>query len=99
VQIEAEKHQTAPHDKGGKNPKWNETLQFATKGKFVRVEVYDKDSMSSDDLCGTGSADIRLLLANPGKTLNVFVELKEEGGDKSGTILLECEYQGEAVGW
>lgn len=40
---------TKVHDKGGKNPKWNDTIEIRrTDEYFLELQVLDKDVLTSD---------------------------------------------------
>lgn len=43
------KKKTKVHDKGGKNPKWNDTIEIRrTDEYFLELQVLDKDVLTSD---------------------------------------------------
>jgi Ca2+-dependent lipid-binding protein len=51
----------------GTSPQWSDTFVFNSKDQLMRVEVWDKDTFSSDDLIGEGSVNLMQLFMNPNK--------------------------------
>lgn len=49
--IGSQKQRTKAHSGGGKQPQWQDTLQFQTQDSLMRVQVYD-DDWGKDDLLG-----------------------------------------------
>ena len=58
VTVGSTKKQTKAMDGAGKKPKWTGfTFKFRTQNRTkasIKVDVYDKDAVSSDDLVGSG---------------------------------------------
>jgi hypothetical protein len=50
--IGNEKQRSRTCNGGGKKPTWTDTLQFNTTDTLLRVQVYDEDTFSRDDLIG-----------------------------------------------
>lgn len=69
VYVGSEKQRTEKHSGGGKNPRWNATLQFQTRDPILRIEVYD-DDFGKDDLLGAGTVNLNQCYQNPNRTEN-----------------------------
>merc|ERR1719453_1704799 len=63
VTINGVTKESGVHENGHKNPTWNERLQSMMVGNVdaneITVELWDKDSFSSDDLIARGAIRIR----------------------------------------
>ena len=49
--IGQEKQRSQTHKGGGKNPRWQTTLQFQSMDQLMRVQIFD-DDFGKDDLIG-----------------------------------------------
>jgi Ca2+-dependent lipid-binding protein len=55
---------------GGKSPQWSDNLEFNTTGTLLRLQVFDEDTFSKDDLIGEGSLNLNQFYQNPMRTEN-----------------------------
>ena len=68
--ISGQRQKTRTHQEGGKQPRWNDTLNFTiTNPTGMNVQVWDED-MINDDLVGEGFVDLSGYLSNPGGIRN-----------------------------
>jgi len=59
IEVAGQTYQTVTHKNGGKAPKWNDSFTFAIQGEgSVKVSVWDKDSIGSDDLIGDATLNL-----------------------------------------
>ena len=78
------KQTSKTHSSGGKMPKWNDILTFnITNADKMQVEVWDKDSASSDDLVGIALIDLKQVTQSAGSTNRYPLTYK---GRSSGEI-------------
>jgi Ca2+-dependent lipid-binding protein len=81
---------TIPHIDGSKMPKWKESLHYKLDDEeAIKVEVWDRNSVSSDDLVGTASflvSDVKTA-----KRLDDWYNLKFKGGE-AGRIHVVATY-------
>ena len=58
-QIGNQKQQTSVCNDGGKNPRWQDTLQFHVNGEqSMTFSVMDRDHFSAGDLLGQGQINL-----------------------------------------
>lgn len=64
-----------------KNPRWNEKFIFnRTADSTVRIQMWDKDLLSPDDLIGQGEANIsKVFTTAPGIPITMLIELTFKG--------------------
>ena len=76
-----DRKQSTVREEGGRNPRWGDTFNFNRTGDTVlRVQVWDKDTISADDLIGEGQANIgQILNGPPGTSISIPVELYYKG--------------------
>ena len=67
--IGQEKQRSEKHSGGGKNPRWNATLQFQSTDSLMRIQVFD-DDIGKDDLMGEGTLNLNQCYQNPNRTEN-----------------------------
>lgn len=88
--------ETKTSHKGGKNPKWNESIRcyLPTGIDTLSLEIYDECMLSSDDLVawGTYQIPIQHLTFAENATQNTFEETivlsGKQGDDKEGIVLM-----------
>ena len=91
VTVEGASRKTKVHKSGGKNPKWNETLEWVIpKGgcsteTVVVAELFDEDP-GKDDFIGRVSIPLRVLLSGE----NQWFAVVEENGKLKGELRLRC---------
>lgn len=76
-----DRKQSTVKEEGGRNPRWGDSFQFMRTGDTVlRVQVWDKDTFSADDMIGEGQANIAgIINGMPGTTIGVPVDLFHKG--------------------
>jgi Ca2+-dependent lipid-binding protein len=48
-----------PHTDGSRHPRWNESVHFGLQGEeSIKIEVWDRNSVTSDELIGTANYTI-----------------------------------------
>lgn len=65
-----ERQRSKTHRNGGKSPQWSDTFQFNTNDPILRVQVFDDDTFSQDDLIGEGTLNLNQCYQNPMRTEN-----------------------------
>ena len=69
IYIGNHKQKSSVSKDSGKCPAWMDTLAFNTNGEpTLRVQVWDHDTFSRDDLIGEGSVNLNQFYANPWRT-------------------------------
>merc|ERR1719326_2613211 len=94
VTLDGVSHETKTHENGHKNPSWEEQLPALMVGNVdsdvITVELWDRDSMSSDDLIARASVRVsRLANAASNNELcdQIVVPL-----EPSGELRLRCRF-------
>jgi Ca2+-dependent lipid-binding protein len=73
---------------------WTDTLQFNSTDSMMRIQVYDEDTFSSDDLIGDGTLNLNQFYQNPMRTENGKFKFNVEyvdlvcRGKSAGRLLL-----------
>ena len=76
IHYGGDRKQTTVRNNGGKNPRWGESFSFMRTGDtVVRLEVWDKDTFTQDDLVGSGQVNIMNILNMPMGPSSQSVEL------------------------
>ena len=70
IKVGNEKQTTRACNGGGKQPSWTDTFSFSSTDQLMRVEVWDKDTFSKDDLIGEGTVNLMQFYQNPTRTEN-----------------------------
>ena len=68
IMVGNEKQTSRTCNGGGKQPSWTDTLQFNSTDQLLRVQVYDHDTFSRDDLIGDGTVNLAQFYQNPMRT-------------------------------
>lgn len=85
-----QKHRTRVHDSAGKFPNWQDQLVFnRTNEDIVSIEVWDKDTASSDDLVGEATLSIHTITSKPNYEEWVPLTYK---GKKAGEIRISVQF-------
>lgn len=50
---------------GGKKPSWNDSFEFIAKDNILNIEIWDKDTITPDDIMGKGVFDLKKVYASP----------------------------------
>jgi len=80
--------------KGGKNPKWDDTIILKRNGEPVAfVELRDKDTISSDEIIGVCQLDLNTLSGTSSQWWPIFYKQKP-----AGEVLFEITYTPENAG-
>lgn len=76
-----ERKQSTVREEGGRNPRWGDTFTFNRSGDpMIRVQIWDKDTFSADDMVGEGQANIMgVLNSPPGMAATIPVDLFNQG--------------------
>jgi len=89
------KFKTRTHNNGGKKPSWNESytfnLQEANTGN-IYFEIYDKDTLSDDYVCGGRLTFTQLLCNGPGPQRHALYN--KNGSKCDGYITLASSFVG-----
>ncbi|KRX06300.1 C2 domain [Pseudocohnilembus persalinus] len=85
------------HKKGGKNPKWDQTLTLRRlEHNYLEIKVKDKDQFS-DDLIGEAQIPLYSILKNAeNKQYKSTIELKYKNKN-AGSINLEWKWNPEIL--
>ena len=90
IKINDQSSQTTVKKGAGKSPQWYETLTFRTKeGDSIRIDVYDKDLLKSDDLVGQGCFEIKDIAT---VVKDMSVELYIKGSCFAGEIFIQTRF-------
>lgn len=94
-----QRKQSTMREEAGRNPRWGDSFVFSRNNdSIIRVQVWDKDTFSPDDLVGEGQVNIMGALSNPpGMPMELPVELFYQGrsaGRVSLSIISEGGYGG-----
>ena len=74
-------------DGAGKTPMWNQILAFSrTSEDSIRIEVWDKDLLKSDDLVGTAVCSLESLGQGQKMSMELPLSYENQG---AGTITVE----------
>ena len=94
ISIGGERKKTTTCHSGGRNPAWGDTFSFMNMSgdTTIRIEVWDKDTFTPDDLIGEGSFNIMQAMST-GMPINQYVDLYYKGRH-AGSILLYIHCQG-----
>eukprot|EP01053_Blabericola_migrator_P012001 Blabericola_migrator_1__12000@NODE_736_length_6689_cov_224_169888_g529_i0_p1_GENE_NODE_736_length_6689_cov_224_169888_g529_i0NODE_736_length_6689_cov_224_169888_g529_i0_p1_ORF_typecomplete_len1379_score254_35MORN/PF02493_20/6_6e03MORN/PF02493_20/43MORN/PF02493_20/33MORN/PF02493_20/1_5e02MORN/PF02493_20/0_095MORN/PF02493_20/0_0017MORN/PF02493_20/2_2e02MORN/PF02493_20/0_00074MORN/PF02493_20/0_14MORN/PF02493_20/7_9e03MORN/PF02493_20/59MORN/PF02493_20/9_7e05MORN/PF02493_20/0_00036MORN/PF02493_20/0_0 len=95
VRVELHFHhkKTKAHLKGGTHPEWNAQLRFPyMPARKIFFKCYDQDTLTRDDLIGSGSWDLGKWLKT-GQTAehNIVVELTDKNNKKAGVLYAGIE--------
>lgn len=94
-----DRRQSIVRENGGKHPIWGQELGFQrTIDTFLRVEVWDKDKYTKDDLIGEGQLNLAplLMFGTPGP-FSQCVELLYKKGKKAGWLNMEVMFQAPPI--
>jgi Ca2+-dependent lipid-binding protein len=59
IYFGGQQYRTKVCSNGGKHPSWNDSFVFnATNDSNMRIEVWDEDTFTADDLIGEGSYNL-----------------------------------------
>ena len=87
-------NKTATSWNTGKNPSWQDTLNFRVNGDpLMHVAVYDKDNVTRDDYIGEGV--VSLLQIYNTRNSNQWINLKRRNGKPAGQIMISFEFYPE----
>jgi len=83
LKLNDQSSQTTVKKGAGKTPSWYETLAFRAKeGDTIRVDIFDKDFIKSDDLVGQGCFEIKdILLPNKDVTVKLYLKASNYAGE------------------
>ncbi|CAI2377313.1 unnamed protein product [Moneuplotes crassus] len=84
----SEKKKTKTHNKGGKNPMWNESLTLKYVDTNMTIQVWDED-ITSDDLVGGGVIDLEAAARLGGLKDWITIQYK---GKEVGQIYVEISF-------
>ena len=90
IVIGTTKHKGEVCESGGKNPRWKDTITIKRNFEPVfYIELFDKDTLSADDIIGVTQVDINSLSSghSAAKWYPLFFQKKP-----AGEILLELTY-------
>ncbi len=91
VQIGSQKQQTQVHKDGGKNPRWNDALQFhANNDQVLKFFVMDRDHMSSSDCIAEGQVNLAQVYQM--RSMNSSFPVTRNG-KPNGTVTLAIDFQ------
>jgi hypothetical protein len=86
-------YRTPAIEESGPNATWEDLQGVSTgvtgdmiKFKRLKVAVYDKNSLSKDELIGEGDVSLRKLGVNIGKNVKLEIKIKDKDGLSSGTV-------------
>ncbi len=98
VQVGNQKQQTQVHKDGGKNPRWNDSLQFSLNNDQVMVFwIMDRDHMSAGDCIGEGQVNLMDIVQR--RSVNQSYPVLRKG-KPNGTINLAVDFTpGPAQQW
>lgn len=68
VSVGNQRQRSGTHRNGGKHPQWSDTFNFNTNDSILRVQVFDEDTFSRDDLIGEGTLNLNQFYQNPMRT-------------------------------
>lgn len=68
LMVGNEKQRTRTCQGGGKRPVWTDTLSFNSTDNMLRIQVYDEDTFSRDDVIGDGTVNLIQCYNNPMRT-------------------------------
>ena len=87
-------NKTATSWNTGKNPSWQDTLNFRVNGDpLMHVALYDKDNVTRDDYIGEGV--VSLLQIYNTRNSNQWINLKRRNGKPAGQIMVQFEFYPE----
>ena len=87
-------NKTATSWNTGKNPSWQDTLNFRVNGDpLMHVALYDKDNVTRDDYIGEGV--VSLLQIYNTRNSNQWINLKRRNGKPAGQIMISFEFYPE----
>lgn len=95
IHYGGDRKQTSTRDNAGQNPRWGETFQFMRTGDtVVRVEVWDRDTGSQNDIVGQGQLNIMDIISAPmmgpqSRAVQLYYQ-----GRSAGTVNLSIIPQG-----
>jgi hypothetical protein len=69
----------------GKEPKWNDLLEFKASGNLLYVEAYDEDG-ASDDVIGKGMFDLGQAYNKPNVAAIIDIPMSDSKGKSSGKV-------------
>jgi hypothetical protein len=83
----------------GKNPRWNEQFVFTrTADPMVRIQAWDRDILSPDDIIGEGQANISsVFTATPGVPVPMPIDIMFNGHHVGKVNLQVINGGGEGV--
>ncbi|ETV81549.1 hypothetical protein, variant [Aphanomyces astaci] len=89
--------QTKVHEKGGKNPTWNETFEFSiSTEKELIMELYDKEQSGTDRFMGQCRVDLIAWIAKGG--FEGDLDLKDEQNQDAGKVAAVVKFTKPVVG-
>ncbi|RLO12141.1 hypothetical protein DYB28_011694 [Aphanomyces astaci] len=85
------------HEKGGKNPTWNETFEFSiSTEKELIMELYDKEQSGTDRFMGQCRVDLIAWIAKGG--FEGDLDLKDEQNQDAGKVAAVVKFTKPVVG-
>ncbi|KAH9058629.1 hypothetical protein Ae201684P_005971 [Aphanomyces euteiches] len=89
--------QTKVHEKGGKNPTWNETFEFSiSTEKELILEIFDKEQNGNDRFMGQSRVDLIPWIAKGG--FEGDIDVKDEQGQDAGKVSAVVKFTKPVVG-
>ncbi|KAF0692419.1 Aste57867_16513 [Aphanomyces stellatus] len=95
--IGSQSFQTKVHEKGGKNPTWNETFEFSiSTEKELILELYDKEQSGNDRFMGQTRVDLIPWIAKGG--FEGDIDMKDEQDQDAGKVSAVVKFTKPVVG-
>lgn len=92
INLGGQQRQSTVAQDQGKNPNWQDTLDFTLNGESsFTIQVWDKDTTSKDDLIGEASVPINNDILTK-KSHSGWFNLARKGGKSSGQIMLQFDF-------
>jgi len=96
----AGKQSTKVHDRGGRNPQWNEAFHFHCVGReMVTFKVWDKETVLADDFIGGRHLAVSKLQSNSASGVHHYAIFEGSNYDKklAGSLSVSTMWSPDAV--